>query len=174
LNPSLKKLFCFASRGGRLAQRSYREIADNDSGTALVEFAVSALVFLMMLFGAMESFIGIYSYNYVSDAARRACRYAIVRGSSCTGMSDCNVTQSQLQSYLTNNPYPGIRMNKITATVTWLSASSTQPTTWTACGTPCKAPGNAVQVTVTYALPTGIWTYSNINISSTSQMVIYN
>jgi Flp pilus assembly protein TadG len=172
---AVKKLFFFAGPGGRFAQRLYREVADSDSGTALVEFAVSALVFLMMLFGSMEGFLAVYSHNFVADAARRACRYAIVRGSNCTGMSDCNITQAQIQSYIRGNPYPGIRMNQLTATVTWLNASSTQPTTWSTCGTPpCNIPGNAVQVTVTYAFPIGIWAYSNITISSTSQMVIYN
>ncbi len=152
-----------------------RSLVD-DSGAALIEFAVSAAVLFMMLLGIIQVCYALYVYSYVSDAARVATRYAIVRGSNCTGMPDCNATSTQIQSYLRNIPYPGMSANNLTATATWLSVSTTPPTTWTACGTPCKSPGNAVQVQVTYQFPLNIpyWKNATVNISSTSQMVISN
>lgn len=148
----------------------------NDSGATLVEFAISFSVVLMMLFGIIQCCLMVYTLDYVSDAARQATRYAIVRGSNCTGMPDCGINSAGIQTYLQGVPYPGINMNSLTATTTWLSASSTQPTTWTACGTQCNSPGNAVQVHVTYGFPLDIpfWKNTTINLSSTSQMVISN
>jgi Flp pilus assembly protein TadG len=61
----------------------------NEEGSALVEFALSSVVLFMTLFGLMASCTALYSYLFVAEAAREASRYAIVRGDSCTGLSDC-------------------------------------------------------------------------------------
>ena len=148
----------------------------SDSGSAIVEFAVASTVLFMMLFGIIQACLALYTYNYISDAARVATRYASVRGSSCSGMSDCGATASQIQTYLRGIPYPGIKSSNLTVAATWFSASSAPPTTWTACGSQCNAPGNEVQVTVTYAFSLNIpfWKKAAINMSSASQTVIYN
>jgi len=146
----------------------------DDTGATLVEFALSVSILVMMLFGIIEACFGLYACNYVSDAAREATRYAIVRGSSCTGMSDCGATQAQIQTYVSSLTYPGIDVNNVTVTATWLSLNSTPPTAWTACAGQCNAPGNAVQVQVTYpfALNIPFWKKSTVNLNSTSQAVI--
>jgi Flp pilus assembly protein TadG len=144
-----------------------------EEGSAMVEFAVGSTILFLLMFGAMEMCLALYSYHFVSDAAREGARYASVRGSTCANLTPCNATSAQIQSYLESLGYPGA--SKLTATTTWLSASSTTPTTWTSCGaTQCDAPGNAVQVTVTYALPVSIplWNSTTFNVTSTSQMVI--
>jgi Flp pilus assembly protein TadG len=147
-----------------------------DSGDSLVEFAVTAFVFLLLLFGVIQTCITLYTYNYVSDAARMATRYASVRGSSCTGMSDCDITQAEILNYLKGMPYPAIKTSSLSVTATWLSASSSPGTTWTACGTPCETPGNAVQVQVSYPVVIFApkWVASTLTVRSTSQMVISN
>lgn len=147
-----------------------------DRGSALVEFALSSVVVMMSMFGLIQCCLALYSYNFVSDASRSATRYAVVRGSNCSGMPDCGITAAQLQTWVQQNAYPGINPSKLTASVTWFSASATQPTTWTVCGSQCNAPGNAIKVQVTYAFPLNIpfWKNSNINLTSTSQMVISN
>lgn len=148
----------------------------DESGASLVEFTVSAAVLFVMLFGIIECSLALYVYNYVSDAARQGSRYAMVRGTNCNRLADCAVSQAQVQTYLRGFQYPGLNVNNLTATVTWFSASATTPTTWTACGTPCRAAGNAVQVQVRYTYPLSIpwWKSATVNIGSISQMVISN
>jgi Flp pilus assembly protein TadG len=140
--------------------------------------ALGSIILLTMIIGAFEVCLALYTYNFISEAAREGARYAIVRGSGCTSLTNCNATSAQIQTYLQGLAYGGSASSKnMTVTTTWLSVSATVPATWTSCGaTQCDAPGNAVQVKVTYALPlmlpfraTSTW-----NMSSTSQMVIAN
>jgi Flp pilus assembly protein TadG len=148
----------------------------DDAGATIVEFTVSAAVLLMALFGIIQCSLALYVYNYVSDAAREATRYAMVRGSSCTLLTGCNVTQAEIQTYLRGFQYPGVNVSNLNATATWLSQNASSPTGWTACGSPCEAPGNQVRVQVTYTFPLSIpfWKNSTVDIASTSEMVISN
>jgi Flp pilus assembly protein TadG len=146
-------------------------------GQALVEFAVACLILIPMIFGFIEICLALYSYNFVYDAAREATRYAMVRGStSCANtpqLWNCGITTAApIQTYVQSLGFPGAR--NLTATVTWLRASTTRPTTWTACGTPCTQPGNEVQVQVRYNFPIGIpfWRVTTIDFASKSTMVI--
>jgi Flp pilus assembly protein TadG len=152
----------------------------SDRGASLLEFALACPIFLLMLTGIVEIAWALYTYNYVSHAAREATRYAVVRGStSCTNtanLPNCNATAAEIKAYVQANAYGGIQSNSMTVRATWLAASPvTPPETWTACtsGT-CNAPGNLVQETVTYPFSLAIpfWGAPLINISSTSQMVI--
>jgi Flp pilus assembly protein TadG len=148
----------------------------DESGTSLVEFAISASLLLALTFGIIELSFALYSYNYVSSAARVATRYAVVRGSSCSGMPDCGITADQLQSYVQGIAYPGIKPGNLAVSTTWLSYSPGPPTTWTACASQCNTPGNAVEIQVTYAFPLFLpfWRSTSLSLSSTSQMVISN
>jgi hypothetical protein len=119
----------------------------------------------MFLFGIFGFCGALFSYNFVSDAAHEATRYALVRGSACSGFSDCNITSAQLQTYVQNLGYPGIIPSNLTAVATWSGAN-----------TPSNAPGNIVSVTVTYTYPLNIpfWPQSGtiLHLSSTSHMAI--
>lgn len=147
----------------------------SDAGSSLVEFAVSASVLFLVLFGIIEMCFALYIYDYVSDAARVGTRWASVRGTGCNVLTPCPAGQSDIQSYLQSVPYPGINSGSLTATVKWFQLS-TSPTNWTVCPTPCQQPKNEVQVTVTYPFPLHIpyFPSGTINIQSTSQMVIAN
>jgi hypothetical protein len=129
----------------------------------------------MLLIGIIELALAGYTYHYVSEAAREATRYAIVRGSSCAGMPDCNASAAQISTYVKGLGYGGIDPNKMTVTTTWWSPSVIAPSpVWTQCAGVCNAPGNMVQVGVTYAFPLTIpfWKSATVNLSSTSQMLI--
>jgi Flp pilus assembly protein TadG len=141
-----------------------------------MEFAVSITVVLAMLVGMIQCFQALYVYNYVCDAARVGTRYAMVRGSSCTGASDCGATPAQIQTYIQGITYPGIDPGNLAVTTTWLSVSTSGPTAWTACANKCNAPQNEVQVQVTYAFPLNIpfWRNASVDMASSSQMVISN
>jgi Flp pilus assembly protein TadG len=148
-------------------RRSYGE-----SGSAILETALSASIFLTFLFAVMEVGFGLYSYHFISEAAREGTRYAIVRGSACTGFtSACPATKANIQSYVENLGFPGINPSNMTVTVTYAA----YPTGVTC--TPsslCNNPGNLVTVTVQYSFPLNVpfvpaHTYS---MSSTSSMII--
>jgi Flp pilus assembly protein TadG len=133
----------------------------NEEGSALVEFGISSAVLFMTLFGLMACCTALYSYIFVSEAAREASRYAIVRGASCSGFSDCDIQPAQINTYVKNLSYPGINKGNLSATATF---------------TPDKKPGSIVSVTVTYnmALNIPFWpkTGRAMQLTSTSQMAI--
>jgi Flp pilus assembly protein TadG len=146
-------------------------------GAAIIEFAVASAVLVPVLFGIIEMCLAFYSFNFVAEAAREATRYAAVRGStSCLltpGLADCNLnTSGSLQTYVRGLGLPGA--NNVTVTASWLTASATTPTTWTACATaPCNVPGNEVKVFVSYTLPLAIpFARTRFSFGSTSEMVI--
>ena len=154
-----------------------------EEGAALVETAISLAVFLAVLFGLIALGYALYSYNYVSDAARVATRYAIVRGAGSCSIAktfpNCDLyTSGPLQTYIQQSTaYPGINMNNMTLTATWLmqGTDANGYTTWVACTeTICNTPGHAVNVVVSYQFPLNIpfWKNANLTVSSTSQMVI--
>jgi Flp pilus assembly protein TadG len=51
----------------------------NEKGTSMAEFAVVALIFLMIVFGIIEFGRLLYTHNALTDAARRGARYAVLR-----------------------------------------------------------------------------------------------
>lgn len=51
----------------------------NEKGASMAEFAVVALVFLMIIFGIIEFGRLLYTHNALTDAARRGARYAALR-----------------------------------------------------------------------------------------------
>jgi Flp pilus assembly protein TadG len=143
-----------------------------ETGASIVEFAVASIILFTLVFGVMAICLALYSYNVVSEAAREATRYAIVRGSACNSFPDCKVTSDQLQTYVRGLGFPGI--NPSTSTLT---AAATWPTTGVNCTpsvTPCNNPGNQVKVIVTYTFPLVIPFVPSrtLTMSSTSQMTI--
>ena len=134
---------------------------EREEGAALVEFALSSVVLFMTLFGLMAVCTTLYSYVFVAEAAREASRYALVRGSSCVGFSDCGIDSAGLNTYVKNLSYPGINKGNLNASATF---------------TPDKKPGSVVSVTVNYNLALNIpfWpkTGRAMQLSSTSQMTI--
>jgi Flp pilus assembly protein TadG len=170
-----------------------------EDGASLVEMAIASAIYLSLFFGIVEFSLALYSYNFVSDAAREATRYAVIRGTnSCTpnpSFPNCNLLPTSITSttdptanpvlaYIDSLNYPGLSPSNLSATVTWWVATQNAAgnTSWTtACtgsvdsnGNPCNAEGNAVKVVVTYKFPLSIpWLpASTLRVSSTSQMMI--
>ena len=130
-------------------------------GNTIVEFALSSIILLTLVFGVMMICFALYVYNVLGEAAREGSRYAIVRGSACNSFSDCpNVTQAQIQTHIRNIGFPGITSASLTATASWPGGN--------------ENPGQQVRVTVTYPFPLTIpfELKRTLNMSSTSQMVI--
>ena len=164
------------------ASQSKRRRLGGESGSALVEMAISSALIFALFFGIIEFGFALYDYQYVDEAARGLTRYAIVNGSSCTAMPNCGFTDSgtTLQTYArTNYIYPGLDLTKVTVTNTWYSpVHNTDGTvkSWSACasGTGCNKPGYLINVTVSYPylLSIPFWRQTTLNVSSTSSMVI--
>lgn len=154
--------------------KKYRE----ERGSAMVETALSAVILLGLIMGSMEMFMALYSYHFVSYAARDASRWAMVRGSQCqydgNAMTYCDAQQADIQTYLQGLTYPGINLNNITVTASWSQPSASPPTTWTACAKQCNDPGDTVTVDVTYAYPLNLpfFKSATLNMSSSSSVVI--
>jgi len=138
----------------------------------------------MMLFAVIEFSFALYSYHFVNEVARNLSRYAMVRGSSCSSsstMPNCGFTDSgaTLQTYARATfVYPGVNSGQLNVTSTWykpVPANGLNPT-WTVCGsgTGCNAPGDMIQVTVTYPffLSIPFWNSTTLNVSTSSRMVI--
>jgi len=160
-------------------------LASVDAGAAVVEMGIASALLFSMFFGVFEISLASYTSHFVADAAREGARYAIVRGSlSCTNtpsLSNCGASPATIANYVKHLNYPGIDPASLTVNLSYLTGTGDQTsgsllTTWAACGTGtgCNAPGNMVNVQVSYAFGISIpfVPHKNINVSSTSQMVV--
>jgi Flp pilus assembly protein TadG len=165
---------------GNVRQRS----AHGESGSAILEMALSIMILLTFIFGIMEVSLAAYTYHFISEASREATRYAIVRGATysptqCSAPSSATcVAQGgptgDIATYVQNLNFPGIDPTRMQVNSTWFTAAGTA--TPTLCGTAdsCKVPGNQVQVQIIYNFPLSVpfVPLSTWTLTSTSQMVI--
>jgi Flp pilus assembly protein TadG len=166
MNATARSLWKFAQ-----AMKHARHQTDDEQGSTLVETALSIVILLAFIFGIMETGFALYTYHFIAEAAREGTRYAIVRGSTCTGFaSACPAATSDIQSYVKNLGFPGIDMSKMTVSPTWSAYTSGSP-----CSPGfCNSPGNLITVTVNYNFPLSIpfVPAQTIALSSTSAMII--
>ncbi len=150
-----------------------------ESGSSLIEFGVSITLLLLIIFGVMDCSRALYAYHFVSNAARDATRYAMVRGSSwnnasCTSAfsASCTAGSTDVTNYVKAMTPMGFSANQLLVNTTW-------PGT-TVKGTDCSAtnvnntPGCVVNVQVSYTfnfvLP--FLPKNSLLLSSTSKVVI--
>jgi Flp pilus assembly protein TadG len=166
---------------------------NGESGASLVEAAVSLLLLFMFILGIMEVSLALYSYHFVSDAAREGTRYAIVRGSDWTAQCDgtgnpgtgysssgCIANAADVEKYVSSLNFPGIGITTSDVCVQFLTSLPSSPSsscTATSSTTEVPAAGNIVQVTVTYPFNFGLPGYTSghkyaYTLASTSQVVI--
>jgi Flp pilus assembly protein TadG len=164
-------------------QKSGR-LGDAESGSAMVDFALSSAVIFALFFGIIQFGYALYTFQFVNEVARELTRYAIVRGSACSSsssMPNCGFSDSgaTLQTYARSAyNYPGINSSQVTVTSEWFSpvpnADETVSSFASCSGSGCNKPGNAVKVTVTYPFLLSIpfWRATTLSVSSSSTMVI--
>lgn len=139
--------------------------AERERGSTLVEFAMATTVAMTVLLGVIDCGRALYTYHLVSNAARSATRFAIVRGSGCTAPG-CPATNDDIQTYV-RGLAPGIDPNSLATTTTWATA--------TGCGgAPYQGPGCLVTVHVQYPFRfiVPLLPGFSMPMSSTSQMII--
>jgi hypothetical protein len=144
----------------------------SEDGAGLVEMALSIAMLLSLVLGIMELSMALYTFHFVSEAARDGSRYAIVRGSSCPAIlpgCPASGTGVDVETYLRNQGFPTINPGLLSAVPSWPSTGATCPSSG-----PCDSPGNLVKVVVTYQFPLSIpfLPTRTLSMSSTSQMVI--
>jgi Flp pilus assembly protein TadG len=165
-----------------------------EAGGTLLETAFSLLILLTVIFGIAEVSLALYSYHYVSNAAREGARYAIVRGSTwetapwnsngeggaCatdTNPGGCTASTAQIASYVSKLGFPGINITAGDVCVEYFTSVPTSPATTCSANSSPNGYGNVVLVKVTYNFNFGLPFMHGANsftypLTSTAQMVI--
>lgn len=156
-----------AKKAGKLA---------DEQGSTQVEYALVFLLFMTMILGTIDFARALYTYHFLSNAAREGTRWAAVNGATCNNDSSCNgggymnngpANQADISTYIKNNLTPlGIDTSKLTVTASW-------PGTGSGCTT-ANSPGCPVQVQVSYNFSFfSPLVYKNgLTLSSSSEMTI--
>jgi Flp pilus assembly protein TadG len=164
-----------------------RASSSREKGSTMLEFALTVSLFLVMLFGIVDFGRALYTYHFLSNAAREATRYAAVHGYTCNDDNSCSVANPDtgpansmntvIQDYVQAIIPSGINSSQVTTTPTW----PVQANSPTICGSRVNGsgpyanyPGCTVQVKVSY--PFGFLVplvhSGSITLSSTSEMII--
>jgi len=135
-------------------------------GASMVELALVATVFLMLIFGIMDFGRALFTYHGVADAAREGSRWAMVRGSTCPAAACPSgaATSSDIQTYVRSRNGTLMTPSNITVTATWSGGGT--------CGAAHPDPGCVVAVTVTYPFHYAELSFADVTMTSTSKMYI--
>src|SRR5271167_3916176 len=120
---------------------------------------MSLIMLLTFMFAVFEVGLALYTYHFVSEAAREGTRYAIVRGSSLAancaapGPPTCIAQTADIQTYVEYLGFPGINPGRMTVTPSWSAYPSGTSCTPSAS---CNNPGNLVTVKVQYSFPMNV------------------
>jgi len=88
-------------------------------GQTMVEFALAASLFLLMLFATIEMAQTVLAYNSLCFAAREAARYAMVHGPNSANPA----TTAQIQQ-VAINAAPSLTLNAGNISVSWPADSN--------------------------------------------------
>jgi Flp pilus assembly protein TadG len=182
--------------------RKLLRLKSEESGSTLVEFAMTGLTSMIVLFCLLEWLWILYAYHFVSYAADQGARFASVRGTSwstdetvsCsttappsfTMVYNCQASASDVQNYVRSlavgqglyygNVYIDYPNTTPSATDIWpgTKPSSTDSSTCSAnAGTPLQGCYVYVRVTYTFtAIP--FLQSSQLNLHATAQEVMQN
>jgi Flp pilus assembly protein TadG len=161
-------------------------------GASLVEYAFVVVLSLTVLFGASGFGHALYVYHALNNAAKEGTRWAAVNGKTCSDDSSCSgtngmnngpATTSDIQTYVSNQLPSGVDSSQATVTATFLAPTGSPPvcttavtdvTTGALIGPYNNYPGCTIKVEVdyTYSFIFPFISTSQINMSSTSEMVI--
>ena len=134
----------------------------DESGQAIIEVAIALPVIATFTFAMIELCLTFYTYCMISESAREATRYAIVRGATCqtSAGASCTASASAINNVVTHLGWPNLGTGTVTASTTYPDGN--------------ENPGSRVQVVVSYVFPYSIpfMPQGSIRMSSTSVMVI--
>lgn len=144
-----------ALAGAPAVPQLWGRLMSEETGSTLVEFAVTTTLLLSIIFGILDCSRALYFDHFVCYSAGEASRYAMVRGSTWNNAA-CTTTMTESCTATSDN------VNTLVRAITPMGSSSdlTVTTTWTgktASGGTCSSkginnsPGCVVQVQVTYS-----------------------
>ena len=138
--------------------RVHRRPFGSRSGQAMIETALCFLLFITIFIAIMEFGMGVFTYNFVSYAAREGTRYASTRGSQCT--SPCTPATADTVQTMIRNQVAALDPSQVSVTTSWNPSNS-------------NIPGNTVTVNVSYPIkPLLGFLLGNITVGATSTMMI--
>lgn len=137
-----------------LQRGSARRRVRGQRGNALVEGALTLLLFLTIIIGLMEFGRYVWAFNEIAYAAREGARYAIVRGSTSSSPATATTVTQAVQAAAV-----GLDPNAMTVAVNW---------------SPNNKPGSSVQVKVSYTLvpATSLIPPTSMTVGTTASMVV--
>ncbi len=117
-------------RAPRTPDHRRRPARGRSAGQALVEFALVAPIFFLLLFSIIEFGRYVYTVQILNEAAREGARYAIVHGSQSlcpsgpmpggeTVPNPCDLTGQRVKDLVIRDATGVAGTAPITATVTW-------------------------------------------------------
>lgn len=150
----------------KFGMKKLLRLACEESGSVLVEFAMSALLLMGLLVAVIEFALGMYTYHFLSSAAQQGTRFAIVRGdtwsenvaANCSTSAppnfkmvyDCTASGTDIQNYVQSLATGGITASSVTVNTTnsyvWPGVTPDDGT----CST-VNAQGCMVKITVSYS-----------------------
>ena len=134
-------------------------------GQTYAEFMMVVLPTISLIFGIFSFAMIIYTYSFLSNAARDAVRYAIVHGSK----SSSPATGDTIQTYVRNEA-KGINPSAISVTSCW---NPQAPPNQCPGATGNNSPGKVVSVSVSYSYhPFYPFSAVTLPLTSSAQMVI--
>jgi Flp pilus assembly protein TadG len=159
-----------------------------DSAVALVEFAMTFLALMVLLFGVLACGFSLYVYHFTMYAADQGASFAQLRGytwsagvtSNCSTSAppsftmayDCTASSTDVQNYVQSLASGGINTSNLTVVTTW--SGKKEDGTTTGCTTNTNSQGCMVKVQVTYTF--SLLPYpkklSNMTFGAMSQKVI--
>ncbi len=149
-----------------------------ETGSTLVEFAVSATLLFTLLFGVLDCSRALYVDHFVAHAAQEGARYAMVRGASwssaCSAsvVYSCNAGSDNVAAFVQSLATAGVVKASITTTTTWPGTDATGASCTS--GPTKNIAGCAVKVIVTYPFSfiVPLVPLQTLSLSSTSQVTI--
>jgi hypothetical protein len=155
---------------------SHRRGKSAQRGSAILEFAYTMVIAFVLIFAMIDFARALYSYHFISEAAREGTRFASVRGALCSNSANpCPAQSDDIVAFVKQLVPDGIDPTQVNVIPLW--PANGEPV----CGT--NYPGCPVQVQVTYKfsfifpfdfykLPPISFLANSILMSSTSEMVI--
>jgi Flp pilus assembly protein TadG len=136
-------------------------ILNNETGSELVEFALSICIVLACMFGILYVSLALYTDHFVANAAKEGARYAMVRGSSwggaaCTTTStfSCTATSANVNSYVKSTLTPGLADSDLSVSTSWPGTTPSGATCDTTNGD--NSPYCVVEVKVSYSFASSL------------------
>ena len=151
-----------------------------EAGSALVEFAVSAIVLFTLVFGILECSRAVYTYHFLANAAQEATRYAMVRGASWTPTcasatsSNCMASSNNVTAFVQSLASAGITKSNLTVSTSWPGTDATGASCHASSSVPSNTPGCVVAVTTSYSFSyvSPLLPQKALGLTSTSQVTI--